>query len=43
MSENKSIEEIAEEHWRWLEPLMRYLYITAFIHGAKHQEDKSGE
>lgn len=27
---------LAEEHWCWLEPLLKYLYTTAFIHGFKH-------
>ncbi len=33
------IEQIAEEHWDWLQSLLKLLYITAFIHGAKHQKE----
>lgn len=28
----------AEEHWMWLEGLLRKVYIDAFIHGYKHGE-----
>ena len=43
------IKKLAELHWEWLEPLlsphfdtktlttMKYLYITAMIHGYKHR------
>jgi len=33
----KTPKQLAEEHWLWLEPLLHYLYVTAFIHGAKHE------
>lgn len=42
----KTPEQLAEEHWTWLESLLvlifaviRYLYKTAFIHGMKHGEE----
>ena len=43
------IKKLAEAHWEWLEPLlqphfdsktlaiMKYLYVTAMIHGYKHR------
>ena len=50
----KDIRKLAENHWAWLEPLllqqyspeilviMKYLYITAMIHGWKHKEEECG-
>ena len=32
----KTAEELADEHWEWLEELLEYLYKSAFIHGFKH-------
>lgn len=39
----EAAEHIAEEHWQWLHPLLRYLYITAFTHGWKHCEEQSAK
>ncbi len=32
---------VAEEHWKWLEPLLHELYIGAFMHGVKHEKGGS--
>ncbi len=32
----KDPEKLAEEHWKWLEGMLGYLYKTAFIHGYIH-------
>jgi hypothetical protein len=29
-------EELAEEHWKYVESICKMMYITAFIHGVKH-------
>lgn len=34
-----SAEKLADEHWKWLEKLLEYVYKTAFIHGYKHGVD----
>ncbi len=46
------IKRLAEAHWEWLEPLllphydslaiatMKYLYITAMVHGFKHKVEE---
>jgi len=48
----KDVKKLAEAHWKWLEPLlkpyhneetlatMKYLYITAMIHGWKHKVEE---
>ena len=28
--------ELAEEHWKWLQSLLKKVYIDAFVHGYKH-------
>ncbi|GAI86843.1 unnamed protein product [marine sediment metagenome] len=33
--------KMAEEHWKWLEPLLHELYVGSFIHGAKHEKGGS--
>jgi len=33
--------KMAEEHWKWLEPLLRELYVGAFMHGVKHEKGDS--
>ena len=54
MTEEKA-KELAEEHWEWLEPIllphyspvaiatMKYLYITAMVHGIKHGQEASND
>ena len=38
---DKEARELAEAHWKWLESLLRKLYVEAMIHGVKHgREDK---
>lgn len=32
----KSSKVLAEEHWTWLETLLRKVFVDAFIHGYKH-------
>ena len=32
----KTPEELAEEHWEWLQRLLERVYKDAFIHGYKH-------
>ena len=27
---------LAEEHWEWLEPIIRRFFVDGFIHGYKH-------
>lgn len=47
MMTDKEARELAEAHWKWLEPVLKlwacreleltkYLYITAMTHGIKH-------
>lgn len=33
---DKEAYTLAEDHWNWLESLMRKVYIDAFVHGYKH-------
>ena len=33
---DKEIQELVEEHWNWLQDLLKKVYIGAFIHGFKH-------
>ncbi len=52
---NNEIRRKAEEHWDWLEPILkliftpqhleivRYLYITSGVHFAKHQREAQDE
>lgn len=35
--------DLAEEHWKWLEPLLHYIYITAWLHGAKHARENGDD
>lgn len=47
----EQIQQLAEKHWEWLEPIlmphftpmeiatMEYLYITAMVHGIKHGQE----
>lgn len=32
----KTPEELAEEHWKYVESICKIMYITAMIHGYKH-------
>lgn len=32
----EKIEEIAEEHWKYVESICHKMYVDAFIHGWKH-------
>lgn len=32
----KTAEELAEEHWKFLEKWMHIIYVDAFVHGHKH-------
>ena len=32
--------KLAEEHWKWLESLLRKLYVDAMVHGIKHGQEK---
>jgi len=36
---NKTPEQLAEEHWKWLETLLHKIYVDAFVHGEKHGKD----
>ena len=48
-------QQLIENHWDWLEPIliphftpvelatMKYLYITAMLHGIKHGEELEKE
>lgn len=29
-------EDLAQLHWRWLQEVLKKVYIDAFIHGYKH-------
>jgi hypothetical protein len=36
--------KLADEHWAWLESLLRKVYTDAFVHGYKHgKEDKNND
>jgi Leu/Phe-tRNA-protein transferase len=35
--------KLAEEHWTWLESLLRKIYVDAFIHGFHHGLEESEE
>ncbi len=32
--------KLAELHWKWLEGLLRKVYVDAMVHGIKHGEAK---
>lgn len=32
-------EQLAQEHWVWLETVLRKMYTNAFVHGYKHGKD----
>ena len=32
--------KLAEEHWKWLEPVIHMIYIGAFVHGIKHEKEE---
>lgn len=34
--DKKIAETLAEEHWEWLEKVLRRIYTDAFTHGYKH-------
>lgn len=34
--------ELAEQHWAWLETMLRKVFVDAFIHGYKHGQDERG-
>jgi len=36
----KTPRQLAEEHWGWLESLLRKIFIDAFIHGYKHSQQE---
>lgn len=41
MPNDTEAELLAEEHWNWLESLLRKVYCDASVHGYKHAlEDK---
>jgi len=33
---NKTPQQLADEHWNWLETILRKIFKDAFIHGYKH-------
>ena len=35
-SEMEKAQDLAEEHWAWLEKLLHKIFVDAFIHGYKH-------
>lgn len=35
----KAPSQLAEEHWDWLESILRKMFIDAFIHGYKHGKE----
>ena len=40
LRELEKSKELAEEHWVWLESILRKIFIDAFVHGYKHAKDK---
>lgn len=36
----KTPEQLAEEHWNWLQTVLAKIYKDAFIHGYKHGKKK---
>ena len=40
MATKEQDEELAEQHWKWLGELLHRLYVDAFLHGAKHAEER---
>ena len=34
---------LANQHWDWLESLLRKIYIDSFRHGYKHGKEDKGE
>lgn len=34
-------EELAEEHWKYVESICYKMYVDAFIHGFKHGDGSS--
>ena len=39
----KQAEELAEEHWKWLETLLHKLFVDAMVHGYKHGKEDRDE
>ena len=37
----KTAEEMAEEHWKYVESICHKMYVDGFIHGFKHGGDKN--
>ena len=40
---SEKAKKIANEHWDWLETLLRKVYIDSFIHGFKHGIEEGTE
>lgn len=36
----KSKEELAEEHWKYVESICHKMYVDAFKHGYKHGKEE---
>lgn len=43
MKTASEVRQQAEEHWDWLETLLRKVFIDAFIHGYKHSREEKDE
>lgn len=37
---SKQIEDLAEEHWRFLEKWLHLVFVDGFIHGYKHGKEE---
>lgn len=36
-------ERLAQEHWKWLQSILKKIYIDAFIHGYKHGKERESK
>lgn len=43
VSDIEKARQLAEEHFTWLEVLLKRVFVDAFIHGYKHAKEEKNE